>query len=169
LNKLVSTLLDSARPRPPSLRSGNMHDLIRHSLSLLASHAEKKDIHLLTRFEIGNPIVECDIEQMTQVLLNLVLNAIQILPTGGTVEVACRPDRDAVVITVSDSGPGIPLNERALVFDSFFSRREGGIGLGLAIVQQLVTAHGGTISAGESALGGAQFTINLPRNTLENK
>jgi signal transduction histidine kinase len=113
--------------------------------------------------------VECDIEQMTQVLLNLVLNAIQILPTGGTVEVACRPDRDAVVITVSDSGPGIPLNERALVFDSFFSRREGGIGLGLAIVQQLVTAHGGTISAGESALGGAQFTINLPRNTLENK
>jgi two-component system sensor histidine kinase HydH len=169
LNNLVSTLLDSARPRPPSLRPCDMHDLIGHSLGLLASQAEKKGVQLTTRLETSHPIVACDAEQMTQVLLNLVLNAIQILPAGGTVEVACRGDNDAVVIEVSDNGPGIPPAERAQVFDSFFSRREGGLGLGLAIVQQIVLAHGGTISVGESALGGARFAISLPHNTSESK
>jgi two-component system, NtrC family, sensor histidine kinase HydH len=90
------------------------------------------------------------------------------LPAGGAVEVATREARDAMLIEVSDNGPGIPANERAQVFDSFFSRREGGIGLGLAIVQQIVTAHGGTITADASALGGARFTIHLPRKPSEN-
>ncbi len=167
LNKLVSTLLDSARPRPPALRPCDFHDLIRHCLSLLTGHAEKKHIHLRSRLDASDPMLACDAEQMTQVLLNLVLNAIQILPADGTVEVACHDAQDAVRIEVDDNGPGIPLNERAQVFDTFFSRREGGIGLGLAIVQQIVAAHGGTIVAGESPLGGARFTIHLPRNTSE--
>lgn len=169
LNKLVSTLLDSARPRPPSLQPSNLHDLIRHSLSLLTSHAEKKNIHLRSQLDASAPVVDCDAEQMTQVLLNLVLNAIQILPADGTVEVACHDTQDGVLIEVDDNGPGIPLNERAQVFDTFFSRREGGIGLGLAVVQQIVAAHGGTIVAGESPLGGARFTIHLPRNLSEHK
>lgn len=169
LNKLVSTLLDSARPRPPSLRPADLHNLIRHCLSLLTSPAEKKNLLLRSRLDAGDPNVTCDAEQMTQVLLNLVLNAIQILPPGGSVEVSCHDGEEAVLIAVDDNGPGIPLNERAQVFDTFFSRREGGIGLGLAIVQQIVVAHGGTIVAEKSPLGGARFTINLPRNTSENK
>lgn len=169
LNTLVSTLLDSARPRPPLRQPCNLHELIGHSLSLLAAQAAKKNIRLVSQLEAADPVVACDAEQMTQVLLNLVLNAIQILPINGAIELSCHDDDQAVVIAVSDNGPGIAPDERSQVFDSFFSRREGGVGLGLAVVQQIIRAHHGSITVDQSALGGARFIITLPRNPTEPK
>jgi signal transduction histidine kinase len=99
---------------------------------------------------------------MTQVMLNLVLNALQILPHGGQVEISTHEDAGKLVVGIADDGPGIPPQELARVFDPFFTKREGGVGLGLAVVQQIVAAHGGEIHAGRSALGGALFTITLP-------
>lgn len=162
LNGLVTMLLDSARPRAPNFQQHDMVALIRHVSGLLAGQAEKKNVRLELQMEMQNALLSCDAEQMTQVLLNLILNALQILPAGGVVEVACERHGNIIRIDVADNGPGIADADVARVFDPFFTRREGGVGLGLAVVQQIITAHGGTINAGKSKLGGALFSIRLP-------
>jgi signal transduction histidine kinase len=96
------------------------------------------------------------------VLLNLVLNALQILPHGGKVAVSTHDDTAKLILEIADDGPGITPEEMSRIFDPFFTKREGGVGLGLAVVQQIIAAHGGEIRAGKSKLGGALFTITLP-------
>lgn len=162
LNRLVSTLLDSARPRAPKLQPNDVHLLIQHCIDLLATQADKKGITIHQHLEAQNVVLELDAEQMTQVLLNLLLNALQILPPAGQIEISTRVSADRVVIDIADNGPGIAVEETSRVFDPFFTKREGGVGLGLAVVQQIVAAHGGEIHAGKSALGGALFTLTLP-------
>jgi two-component system sensor histidine kinase HydH len=162
LNRLVTTLLDSARPRTVDRQPTDFRALINHCLDLLSSQAEKKSIHLTRQLEASSTVVPCDAEQMTQVLLNLILNALQIVPSGGQVSVACKVSDGKLILEVADNGPGIPAEEMERIFDPFFTRREGGVGLGLAVVQQIVAAHHGEIRAGKSALGGALFTVTLP-------
>lgn len=163
LNRLVSTLLDSARPPAPRFQQTDIHTIIGHSIDMLAGQTEKKHIAIIKQLESKQPFVQADIEQITQVLLNLVLNALQILPEGGKVVITTRDQADRLIIEIADDGPGIAPEEIGRVFDPFFTKREGGVGLGLAVVQQIVAAHGGEIHAGSSELGGALFTIVLPR------
>jgi signal transduction histidine kinase len=155
-------LLDSARPRAPQLQPSDIHIVIRHSIDLLNAQAAKKQISINSHLQAQNAVIPFDIEQMTQVLLNLILNALQILPDGGQVDISSRQTMDDFVLEIADDGPGIPDDEQARVFDPFFTKREGGVGLGLAVVQQIIAAHGGTIRVGKSKLGGALFTITLP-------
>jgi signal transduction histidine kinase len=162
LNRLVSTLLDSARLRAPKLQAADIYAIIRHSADLLSAQAEKKGISIQLHLHGNSPSAEVDDEQITQVLLNLILNALQIVADGGRVEISSHRDADRLVVEIADDGPGIPPQELARVFDPFFTKREGGVGLGLAVVQQIIAAHQGEIHAGKSALGGALFTITLP-------
>ena len=109
---------------------------------MLRSQAEKKHIQLA--FDLNAPAYAyCDVEQITQVLLNLLLNAIQVLQEGGHIRIQVRQTAEHVI-------------------DPFFSQREGGIGLGLAVVRQIVLAHHGDISARTSETGGAEFRLQLP-------
>ena len=162
INGLVSTLLDSTRTREPSLKPVDLKELIHFCIALLMSQAEKKHIAVAERFDAAPAVANCDAEQMTQVLLNLIHNGLQILPQGGRVEVACRVVDQRTIVEIADDGPGIAPDALARVFEPFFTKRDGGIGLGLAVVKQIVSAHGGTIVAGRSALGGALFSISLP-------
>ncbi len=164
LNRLVSAMLDTARPRIPSYGQVDMHDLVNYSIAMLSAQAAKKQVAVSASLQAFDPVIECDEEQMTQVLLNLLMNGLQILQNGGLIEVAVRADARNLHIEIADDGPGIDPAERARVFEAFFFKREGGIGLGLAIVQQIIVAHGGDIEAAESRLGGALFRIRLPRN-----
>lgn len=164
INRLVSTMLDSARPRPPHFAATDMHELIRRSVALLAAQALKQGVSLTIRFEAHDPRAECDAEQMTQVLLNLFLNGLQILGHGGQIVVTTKDAGNWFAIEIADDGPGIAPENRKRVFEAFFFLREGGIGLGLAVVQQIIVAHGGQIEATESELGGALFQIRFPRN-----
>ncbi len=163
LNRLVSAMLDTARPRAPSYGQVDVHELVRKSVAMLAAQMEKKKVSVEEILLADNPVVECDEEQMTQVLLNLLMNGLQILDHGGRIEVSSHDEGDALRIDIADDGPGIDPSERASVFEAFFFKREGGVGLGLAIVQQIVVSHGGDIEAMESRLGGALFRIRLPR------
>lgn len=167
LNRLVSAMLDTARPRAPSYSDVDMHELIRKSIAMLAAQADKKRVAVSESLLAIDPVVECDEEQMTQVLLNLLMNGLQILAQGGRIEVASRDEGDFLCIEIADDGPGIDPAERARVFEAFFFKREGGVGLGLAIVQQIVISHHGDIEATESSLGGALFRIRMPRKQLE--
>ncbi|CAG0979849.1 two-component system, NtrC family, sensor kinase [Methylophilaceae bacterium] len=161
LNKLVSTLIDTARPRQPEFRPADIAELTQQAVAMLRVQAEKKSIALT--LETADPVmIACDSEQIMQVLLNLLLNAIQILPNGGKIQVSVRQVGNNAEIRVADNGPGIPPEQREQVFDPFFTQRAGGIGLGLAVVRQIVAAHHGEIIVGESAMKGAEFRLLLP-------
>jgi signal transduction histidine kinase len=97
-----------------------------------------------------------------QVLMNLLMNAIQILPAQGKVAMQLEKQENTVMLTVSDNGPGIQTESQTQVFEPFFTQRAGGVGLGLAVVRQIVQAHHGEISYRNGVLGGAEFIIVLP-------
>ena len=163
LNRLVSAMLDTARPRNPAFAPVDMHVLIRRTIAMLTAQTESRGVCVGVSLDAADPVVECDEEQMTQVILNLLMNGLQILQNGGRIDVATRGDAAALTVEIADDGPGIDPGERARVFEAFFFRREGGIGLGLAVVQQIVGAHAGEIVADDSPLGGALFRIRIPR------
>ncbi|MFO1326231.1 MAG: ATP-binding protein [Rubrivivax sp.] len=163
LGRLVSAMLESARPRAPRFERTELRALIGHAVGLLSAQADKQGVSVSAG--AGEGALDCDVdpEQLTQVLLNLILNGLQVLPRGGRIEIGAQGDGEQVRIDIADDGPGIAPEARARLFEAFYFRREGGIGLGLAVVQTLVAAHGGDIEATDSALGGALFRIRLPR------
>jgi signal transduction histidine kinase len=111
---------------------------------------------------------------MKQVLLNLVLNALQAMPDGGSLRIAATldpsslPEVPAVCLTVSDTGTGIPAELQSRIFDPFFTTKDQGTGLGLAIVHALVEAHHGRIDVESSSERGTSFVITLPRGPVQN-
>jgi len=182
LNKLVSTLVDSARPRQPEFAMYDIVALLENAVAMLRMQANKKnislelDINALAEGAVSKQVlIECDGEQITQVVLNLLLNAIQILAPGSRVVVSLLEDADSVTISVADNGTGVEDALKEQIFDPFFTQRQGGIGLGLAVSKQIVTAHFGSLTVETSSLTngdtatashGADFRVRLPRTQL---
>ena len=112
-----------------------------------------------------------DEQRLQQVLWNMVSNAAKFVSTGGHIFITAKADGDAIQLTIEDDGPGIPDDFLPFVFDQFrqadpsLTRSHGGLGLGLAISQNLVQLHGGTIEAANRPQGGAVFTVRLPAAT----
>jgi len=163
LNRLVTLLLECASPRPPDFKLHDLHEIADNVLNLLAARAQKKGVRLVRELTADEALLACDREQLTQVLLNLLLNALQLVPEEGRVGVRTRIDGEELVVQVLDDGPGIPTELHRRVFDPFFSRREGGVGLGLTVVQQIVQVHHGDIGVSEGPWGGACFELRFPR------
>jgi len=161
LNKLVSTLLDCARPRPPLCAANHLHAIALRAVGLLDLQAQRKAIQLETKLNAVDDSLDCDEEQILQVILNLLMNAIQILPLGGKVVLRSFAGPGTLTLAVDDNGPGITGHDRNKVFDPFFTRREGGIGLGLAVAQQIARAHSGQIRVEDSPEGGARFLVSF--------
>jgi two-component system sensor histidine kinase HydH len=167
LNTLISSLLDCARPRPLNFKPHGLHAIAKRVVDLLGTKAQEKGIRLICEFEAVDDRLLCDEEQILQVLLNLVLNAIQILGPGGEVTLRTFGTDRGLVINVDDNGPGIAESERLKVFDPFFTQREGGIGLGLTVVQQIIRAHGAEITVCASGRScGARFHVFFPHNEM---
>lgn len=165
LNKLVTALIDSARPRPPNKIPLDLQTHLQHVVAMLQKQAQAKQINL--SLHATQPVmVAADQDQMTQVLLNLLMNAIQILPEGGRIVLYLDRDDQHALISVADNGPGVPTHQQDYLFEAFFTQRAGGVGLGLAVVKQIIEAHGGTISYSTSAWQGAQFNLSLPLATV---
>jgi signal transduction histidine kinase len=163
LNRLVDTLLECARPRPPVFRRNSLNAIVQRVLDLLSMQARKKNIRLRAEFESEDDELFCDEEQIVQVLLNLVMNALQMTLPDGEVAVRVQAGAEGPILLVDDSGPGLSPEHAARVFDPFFTQREGGIGLGLTVVQQIVKAHDADISTGASPAGGARFRVAFPK------
>ena len=162
LKKLVTTLLECARPREPQMLLLNIHELIEHTIELLASQAHKKQVPIEKQLYAQNPFIICDAELLTQVFLNLLINAIQIVPENGRIRIKSTSLAQHINIEISDDGPGINAEDYPHLFDPFFTKREGGIGLGLTVTRQIVMAHHGKIFAAPSEWGGACFILELP-------
>lgn len=161
LNRLVTLLLETASPRAPDFLPHDLNEIIDHVLALLAAKAANKSVQLQRELMAHGATLICDREQIIQVFLNLVINALHFVPAGGRIKMSTYAENGMLVANVADDGPGIPVELRARVFDPFFTRREGGIGLGLTIVQQIVQAHHAEIDVAESEWGGASFRVRF--------
>ena len=162
LNRLLTGLLDFARPRKPEYRPVEVSRVVSSVLDLVR-HSAGKGIRFESDVPGTLPPLRCDEEQLSQVILNLTLNAAQAMPQGGTVAVSARAQGGGVLIQVRDEGEGIPAGDVNRIFDPFFTTKNGGTGLGLSVVHQIVTQHGGTVAAERNPERGMTFSIQLPQ------
>lgn len=164
LNRLVSAMLDTARPRRPNFSACDLHELLGRCAQMQALRpggAPAAGIEL--ELAAADPRLEADPEQLMQAVFNLLQNATQSAGAQGRVRLATAADGDVLTVVCDDDGPGIAPEIAERIFDPFVTRREGGIGLGLAVVQQVVLAHGGRVGVARGPRGGSAFTLRLPR------
>jgi two-component system NtrC family sensor kinase len=172
IQRLVATvqgLLAATRGEAQRLEPTDLNRLIRGVTDLMAPVLAAKGIACSIALDDALPSLQADAHQLQQVLLNLLTNAVDVLPTGGALRVATGKVGDAASLTVADSGPGIPPEVRDRVFEPFFTTKEhaGGTGLGLTICRQIVEAHRGTITLRDTPGGGATFEVRLPVTSQE--
>lgn len=162
LNKLLTNFLDFARPRLPRLQLTDPKEMI-HAVTTLAQHAASRTrVKLDAVFEGAVRDILCDQEQIKQLLLNLLLNAVQETEADGTVTVRSFFTKEHFCIEVCDQGRGIPASERERIFEPFFTTRENGTGLGLAIALNIAAQHGGTLTCRPNVVKGTVFRAALP-------
>jgi len=168
--RIVEQLVHFARRRPTCWSEVDLTTTIRPVCELLEPEARKRGIRLELAEDGAPPAVIGDADKVQQVALNLLKNALQATPRGGTVRLrlSAAPRRGAdapdALITVDDSGAGVDAASADAIFEPFFTTRpaDGGTGLGLAIVKSIVTEHGGSVAVGRGPLGGACFTVRIP-------
>jgi len=163
LDRVVAGLLQLARPHEPLMEATPLAPVLQRALEFAEAQAREKAIVIEQSWAPGVRPANCDPEQIYQVALNLIVNALQILPRGGRISVRTLPARNGrVAFEVSDNGPGIPADVRERIFAPFFTMREGGTGLGLALVQRVVQTHKGTVTVDSSVGRGTTFRVELP-------
>lgn len=167
LNRLLTSFLDFAKPRPPMFRTVGVESLLDSVIELAVHAIGKQQIAMRKNLGPGLPQLECDAEQIRQVLLNLILNAIQAMSQGGEITVSAQVQDSAVVIAVRDQGCGISPENLGRLFDPFFTTKETGTGLGLPVAHQIVAQHGGALWADPNPDGGITFSFRLPLRRQE--
>ena len=167
--KIVTSLLDFARQTRPDKKANDINAIITESVLLTKKQAAFKDIDVRQDLTENLPLLHLDKGQIQQVLINLILNAIESTPAGGSIILRSSliARRRAVEISVSDTGEGIPEEFIDKVFDPFFTTKEEGTGLGLAITHGIIEQHGGTIEAKNREHQGTTFLIKIPLGTQE--
>ena len=163
-DRIMRTLLSFARPRHPAPAPVDIAQLLEGTCQMLKGELAKQHISIVPHFAPDVPWVMADPEQLQQVFLNLLLNAIQAMPEGGSIIWTTSVDAKAkeVQISVADTGRGIPPEHLNRIFDPFFTTKEGGTGLGLPVSDRLIRAQGGRISVSSREGKGSVFTISLP-------
>jgi len=162
LERVVAGLLELARPHQPELAPVFLAPLLSRALDFVTTQASERGIAVRRDFSRQDRPAVCDPEQIYQVALNLVVNALQNVPRGGSVTVRTISAGDRVGFEVSDDGPGIPRELHDRIFAPFFTRRPGGTGLGLALVQRIVQNHRGSVVVDSDVGRGATFRVELP-------
>ena len=172
LTRLVAELRDLTLAESGHLKlevePTNLAELVQRRVSQAEVIARGKNVSLRTDITEGLPEIEADGRRIEQVVANLLDNALNHTPSGGTVTIAVSPDKDGVLVSVSDTGEGIPAEHLPYIFERFYrvddarSRKTGGAGLGLAIAKQMVELHGGRIWVESEAGKGSKFSFTLP-------
>jgi signal transduction histidine kinase len=162
LDSLVGEFLSYARPREPEFRLASLHDVIDHVVLLLGPEAERARVTVTREATERLPDVRMDPEQIRQVLFNVALNGVQASPVGSELRIRTARDQDWAIVDVIDQGSGIPAEHRHRLFDPFFTTKTYGTGLGLAVSQRIIAAHGGHIDIDGSDREGTVVQIALP-------
>ena len=167
INRILTELLEIARPKPPQLRVGDMCSTVEHAVMFARQQAITKRIVVEMEIKDVIPPVEHDPNQINQVLLNLLLNAIQAMDKPGVIRVSLESDEDDVLITVADEGKGIPPENLPNIFRPFFTTKGHGTGLGLSLARRMVEAHSGHIDVTSVVDKGTEFQVRLPIAPLQ--
>ncbi len=167
LDGLLTNFLNFARPRPPQFQAVDLNMVLDVVLDLATHGVRGKQIHLVKHIHSPVPLVECDPEQLEQVLLNLMINAVEASPEGETVVLSARQDGTKILIQVADHGHGVQPAHVDRLFDPFFTTKEHGTGLGLPVAHQIVAQMGGRLSAASNPGQGMTFSVMLPTAGME--
>lgn len=180
MEQCIQVFLDFARPPSPERRDADLTEILRRALALVEGRARRQKVDLNLKIPDGPFLARIDSEQVHQVLVNLLLNALDALPQGGTIEIQVRPDQRKeagngvpeatedkkngfLEIQIRDNGSGIEPRIRRRLFEPFVSSKDTGLGLGLSICKRLIEDHGGAIRGDNCPEGGAEFTFTLPK------
>ena len=162
IERVVSELIQLARPLEPHVEPTSLEELLARAADFVAAQARRQQIDLQREFS-AQPPAHGDREQIYQVMLNLIVNALQALPPGGQLTLrSLPPHAGSVGFEVADDGPGLPAAIRDRIFEPFVSGRADGTGLGLAFVDRIVRAHRGSVTVRSQAGGGTVFAVRLP-------
>ncbi len=163
LDHILEDFLQFARPRELRTTRFDLSGLVNRVLDLLQGEAERRQVAVFRQLpDVGTLLA--DETQLRQVVMNLVLNALQAADAHGRVRIETKSQENEVWLMVDDSGPGLKPHARSHLFEPFFTTKASGSGLGLAMVHSIVTQHGGKIEVHTSPLNGARFVVTLPRS-----
>jgi len=161
LEKVLSNVMDFTRPSPHIRQFNNINEIVNDSADLLKNLFQERKIRVRLELDKDIPLVKSDFNQLKQVMLNLVQNAMDATPPGGEVGIATSLNGSYVNISITDSGTGIPEEDLPRIFDPFFTTKMTGVGLGLAIVKKIVNDHAGEISVRNRPGGGCECVVSL--------
>jgi len=163
---VIRRVLDFSRPAELKLAPSDINLAVDDAIKLSATKLRKDNVRIDSSLAANLPLVYADKQLLEQTIINMITNAAEaVRGTGepGYIHIATQASGDAVLITIKDSGPGIPPALRDKIFDPFFTTKSDGSGIGLSLCQRIIADHGGNIEVSSSDLGGTQFVIRLPR------
>lgn len=162
LDTIVEQFLRLASPSSLKLETVALSEIVTHVTELLKPEAEARKISFKAQISGSLPSIRADRAQLTQALLNVLINALQAVEKEGRIEVHARRLKSKwLEVAIQDSGPGIPIEKKGAIFEPYFSTKRDGSGIGLWIAQQIALAHGGDILVSDAPSGGAVFTFVL--------
>ncbi len=162
LENMVKDMLDFSRPLELHPEEGDIDPSLRECLAIIESMAQERNVNVRIESQGAIPSVLLDAMKMKQVLINLIMNAVQASPQGEIVTVSSYREESQFIIDVSDHGCGIPLDKRESIFAPFFTTKREGTGLGLPIAKKIVEAHGGHMEVVDNPEKGITFRIFIP-------
>jgi len=161
LNKLAKDCLSFSKSGDLKRKKEDIVKIFNELLALINPHADLNGIKIYLRVLKDSPQISLDKDKLKQALLNIIINAIEVMPGGGDMNIVISHNDGYINITINDTGPGIPSEQHDKIFDLFHSTKSGGTGVGLAITKNIIQAHGGNIRF-KDLNNGAEFIIELP-------
>jgi signal transduction histidine kinase len=166
LNRLVNDFLTAGRQAPPELAPCDLRVTLEEAVGLVEKQAQVQSVRIDVQLPENLPPLQCDAEQMKTCFLNILTNAVQAMPKGGEVHVTATRPRNGgasgLALRFTDTGPGIPAEDREKIFAPYFSTKTTGFGLGLAITRKIVEDHGGRIYVAQNGKPGTEMVVELP-------
>jgi two-component system, sporulation sensor kinase E len=162
LDNIITQFLDGLRARAPKLALASLNKIIRETMELLGREIENRGQQVIQKLAGDLPEIPCDATQIQQVLVNLIRNAMQAMNRGGEIRIETGSGSEAVWVSISDTGRGIPEEKLNRIFQPFFTTKKKGSGLGLMIVQRIIRDHGGKIDLESKPGKGTTFRVWLP-------
>ncbi len=167
VNRVISQLIEFARPLTMKIEPADMEALARHTIGLIAVEALNQSVEIDVQTEPGLPKVFVDPDRIKQVLLNIFLNALSAMPGGGRLSVEITRKNEGLAMEISDTGSGIREEDLPRIYDPYFTSKPAGTGLGLAVVQKIMAAHGGMVQIESKTGAGTKVALKFPVSAHE--
>jgi signal transduction histidine kinase len=162
LNNIITDFINYAKPRSPNLIPCRIEEIIEKNITFLEMQIKEKGYIIKQNYQNSLPDIQADVDMLYQSFLNILINAMQAMPNGGTIGLTVAANGKMVTINFDDEGEGIPEEVLEKIWDPFFTTKEMGTGLGLGVVKNIIESHGGSIQILNRIEGGARVTVELP-------